>query len=268
MITAANQANENQIVINQLGIDNTISILKKEYAKECKYMFENDMQYVDDEFDEPEFLTLFYAQYPKTVDYFYSKISGELDLYNPLVIDYVKWVFSEDKKMVEILGHLNKVLEYKKSIEELEKLKTILPKTKVARYKPGFFVLSTVGVENRCYIGDVNQPWIDRVRINTIQNIERVTFNDIYKEVLEEELAIKINVDSKFVPLILNGYIEPENIKGVVLEFALQGKSYQQYIFSKAYNKICDYLEQLRKQGYRCYTITNYYADIYKQFCR
>ena len=264
MITAANQANENQIVISHESIDTTINRLQEEYAKECEYLYEQNLQYVDDEFDESEFLRLFFGQYPEIVDYWYSKLTGELELYNSLVIEYVQWVFQKDEDIVEVLEHLKKVLDCKESIQELNKVKGLMPKSKVAKYKPGFYVLPNVGVENRCYIGNLEKSCIDKVRKHEVSNIERVSFNDIFKEVLQEELGIDIKIDSKFVPLILTGYIKTEKVYDEILRYALDGKNYSKYIFSKTYDRISNYLEQLRKQGYRAYKLTNFYADIYK----
>ena len=203
MIQAANQVNQHMVVIKKDIIPNVIASIREEYIKECEYMYENNLQYVDDEFDEREFLTLFFGQYPNTVDYWYSKLSGELDLYNPLVIEYVQAIFKHEKDIVERLEHLKKVLNLKESIDNVNDLVNRLPKAgKTVKYKPNCYVIRNEGVENRCIIGDINKSYIDKIRDNRIEKVERVSFNKIYMEVLLEEMGmqgLKTSDDNKGV---------------------------------------------------------------------
>ena len=284
MIQAANQVNQHMVVIKKDIIPNVIASIREEYIKECEYMYENNLQYVDDEFDEREFLTLFFGQYPNTVDYWYSKLSGELDLYNPLVIEYVQAIFKHEKDIVERLEHLKKVLNLKESIDNVNDLVNRLPKAgKTVKYKPNCYVIRNEGVENRCIIGDINKSYIDKIRDNRIEKVERVSFNKIYMEVLLEEMGMQglktsddnkgvftknlfMDEEVKFISLILNGYIKTEYVYKSVLNYALQnkGKTYFKYIFEKAYDKITEQLRELECQGYTFYKLSNFYVDVYK----
>lgn len=258
-----------KVQINIRALKSELEKVKSQYKLELKKLSKLNWQYMDTtEFELDVFLSVLINEYPEMVDYIGSVLTGKIDITNEMVIDYLIAI-SQDTSLREGLKCYKRINRCIEAITYYEnRLKNNVFNT---AYTLNIFVERTVGIIDRTKIKNIDKDYISKVLVSNLDS-KKFSFKELYYKAILKDLGIEYKEGKKglltdeltqseeieFIPLLITGYINSKLIDRLI-EFQSDNLSnYQGYIFEKILNEISELIDNLRKQGYKEYYLTNY----------
>ena len=258
-----------KVQINIRALKSELEKVKSQYKLELKKLSKLNWQYMDTtEFELDVFLSVLINEYPEMVDYIGSVLTGKIDITNEMVIDYLIAI-SQDTSLREGLKCYKRINRCIEAITYYEnRLKNNVFNT---AYTLNIFVERTVGIIDRTKIKNIDKDYISKILVSNLES-KKFSFKELYYKAILKDLGIEYKEGKKglltdeltqseeieFIPLLITGYINSKLIDRLI-EFQSDNLSnYQGYIFEKILNEISELIDNLRKQGYKEYYLTNY----------